>query len=158
MKKTIKITALALAVSFTAISCSKKKSDAELTTQATTIVKANPTASVQVEKGQAHLSGTFASEADRDAMIASLKTIKGIESVHDMTTIEAPVTVEVNAISPEVLQKVQDALKDFPSVKAEVINGELTLSGNVSATQARKIKESIDALNIGKYTNNVVVK
>lgn len=159
MKKTITMAALAVAVSFTAIACKKKVSDADLTAQATTLVQSNPNASVTVEKGHAHLSGTFASEADRDAMIASLKGIKGIESVHDMTTITAPVAaVEVNAVSPEVLQKVQDALKDFPSVKAEVVNGELTLSGNVSSTQARKIKESIDALNIGKYTNNVVVK
>ena len=66
--------------------------------------------------------------------------------------------VEVNAVDPAVLAKVQDAVKDFPSVKAEVVNGELTLTGNVSPQQARKIKESVDALKIGKYTNSLVVK
>lgn len=163
MKKTITMTALALVVSLGAISCKKKVSDAELQTQATTLVQSNPTASVEVKEGVAHLSGTFATQQDKDAAIASLKAIKGVKDVHDMATI-APATPEpapvatTSAVDPAIQQKVQDAVKDFPTVKVEVVNGELTLTGNVSGTQARKIKESIDALKIGKYTNNLVVK
>lgn len=66
--------ALALMVSTVAVSC-KKPNDTELATQATEIVKANPTASVEVKEGVAHLSGTFATQAEKDAMIASLKAI-----------------------------------------------------------------------------------
>lgn len=148
--------ALALAVSFGAVSCKKKVSDADLQTKATTVVTSNPNASVEVKEGVAHLSGTFATQADKDAMIASLKAIPGVKEVMDMATV-AP-AVEVNAVDPAVLTKVQDAVKDFPSVKAEVVNGELTLTGNVSPQQAKKIKESVDALKIGKYTNSLVVK
>lgn len=158
MKRNITMVALAAIVSFATISCKKKVSDAELTTQATSIITANPSASVKVEKGQAILSGTFASEADRTAAINSLKNIKGIEGVQDVSTIETPAPVVVNAIDPQILKKVQDALKDFPAVKAETINGELTITGNVSSADARKIKESIDGLKIGKYTNKLVVK
>ena len=156
MKKSIAMAALALAVSFGAVSCKKKVSDADLQTKATTVVTSNPNASVEVKEGVAHLSGTFATQADKDAMIASLKAIPGVKEVMDMATV-AP-AVEVNAVDPAVLTKVQDAVKDFPSVKAEVVNGELTLTGNVSPQQARKIKESVDALKIGKYTNSLVVK
>lgn len=158
MKKTIAMTALALAVSFGAVSCKKKVSDADLKTQATTVVASNPTASVEVKDGVAHLSGTYASQAEKDAAIAALKAIAGVKDVHDMTTIAAAEPVVVNQVDPAVLQKVQDAVKDFPSVKVEVVNGELTLTGNASAQQARKIKESVDALQIGKYNNNLVVK
>lgn len=158
MKKTIAMTALALAVSFGAVSCKKKVSDADLKTQATTVVASNPTASVEVKDGVAHLSGTYASQEEKDAAIASLKAIAGVKDVHDMTTIAAPEPVVVNQVDPAVLQKVQDAVKDFPSVKVEVVNGELTLTGNVVPAQARKIKESVDALQIGKYNNNLVVK
>lgn len=158
MKKTIAMTALALAVSFGAVSCKKKVSDADLKTQATTVVASNPTASVEVKDGVAHLSGTYASQAEKDAAIAALKAIAGVKDVHDMTTIAAAEPVVVNQVDPAVLQKVQDAVKDFPSVKVEVVNGELTLTGDVSAQQARKIKESVDALQIGKYNNNLVVK
>ena len=148
--------ALALAVSFGAVSCKKNVSDAELQTKAQTTVMANPNASVEVKDGVAHLSGTYASEADRDAAIASLKSIEGVKDVMDMTTVAPP--VEVNAVDPATLQKVQDAVKDFPSVKAEVINGEVTITGDVSQTQARKIKESVDALKVGKVNYNYVVK
>ncbi|WP_426278994.1 BON domain-containing protein [Chryseobacterium sp. S-02] len=162
MKKTIAMAALAIAVSFGSISCKKKVSDADLQTQATTIVTSNPNASVEVKDGVAHLSGTFADEQSKNAMIAQLKTVNGIKDVMDMTKIETPAPVApvetTSAVDPAVQKKVQDAVKDFPSVKVEVVNGELTLTGNVSSIQARKIKESIDALKIGKYNNNLVVK
>ncbi|MET3536329.1 BON domain-containing protein [Chryseobacterium limigenitum] len=163
MKKTIAMAALAMAVSFGAISCKKKVSDADLQTQATTIVTSNPNASVEVKDGVAHLSGTFADQASKDAMIAQLKAVKGVKEVMDMSTIAAampatPAVETTSAVDPAVQKKVQDAVKDFPSVKVEVVNGELTLTGNVSSLQARKIKESVDALKVGKYNNNLVVK
>lgn len=161
MKKTIAMAALALAISFGAVSCKKKISDADLQTQATTIVTSNPNASVEVKEGVAHLSGTFADQQSKDAMITKLKAISGVKEVMDMSTIAvaAPAPVETTtAVDPAVQKKVQDAVKDFPSVKVEVVNGQLTLTGNVSGLQARKIKESVDALKIGKYNNNLVVK
>lgn len=163
MKKTIAMAALAVAVSFGAISCKKKVSDADLQTQATTIVTSNPNASVEVKDGVAHLSGTFADQASKDAMITKLKAVNGVKEVMDMSTIApaAPAVAPVQtttAIDPAVQQKVQDAVKDFPSVKVEVVNGELTLTGTVSSTQARKIKESVDALKVGKVNYNYTVK
>ena len=159
MKKTIAMAALALAVSIGSISCKKKVSDAELQTQATTVVTANPNASVEVKDGTAHLSGTFADQASKDNMIASLKAIPGVKDVMDMSTIAAPVVVETTSeVDPMVQQKVTDAVKDFPSVKVEVINGELTLTGNVSPAQARQVKMSVDALKAGKVNYNYTVK
>ncbi len=158
MKKTIAMAALALAVSFGSISCKKKISDADLQTQATTVVTSNPNASVEVKDGQAHLSGVFEDESAKDAMIASLKAIPGVKDVHDMTTIAAPVVEIASAVDPAIVQKVTDALKDFPSVTTEVVNGELTLTGNVSPEQARKIKMSVDALKVGKVNFNYTVK
>ena len=92
-------------------------------------------------------------------MIASLKAIPGVKDVMDMSTIEAPMVVETtSAVDPANVQKVTDALKDFPSAKAEVINGELTITGNVSPEQARKIKMSVDAMQVGKVNYNYTVK
>ena len=153
--------AVALMVSMTAVSCKKKVSDAELTSQATTAITAYPGTSVEVKEGQAHLSGTFATEADKQAAIDALKKIQGVKDVHDMATVTpAPTTapVEVNVVDAAVLQKVNDALKDIPGVKAEDINGTLTLTGSTTAANARKVKESVDALKIGKYDNKITVK
>ncbi|SDJ33277.1 BON domain-containing protein [Chryseobacterium jejuense] len=162
MKKTIAMAALAVAVSFGAVSCKKKVSDADLQTQATTVVTSNPNASVEVKEGVAHLSGTFADQASKDAMITQLKAIKGVKDVMDMSKVEvtpavAPVETK-SAVDPAVQKKVQDAVKDFPTVKVEVINDELTLTGNVSKEQAKKIKQSVDALKVGKVKFNYTVK
>ena len=157
MKKSFAIATLALVVSLGSISCKKKFTDADLTTNTTTIVAANPAASVEVIDGTAHLSGVFNSEAERDDMIAKLKATEGIKDVMDMTTIAAPVAV-VSPVDPMMQQKVEDAVKDFPSVKVSVVNGELTLTGDVSSLQARKIKESVDALQVGKVNYNYTVK
>jgi hyperosmotically inducible periplasmic protein len=163
MKKTIAMAALAVAVSFGAVSCKKKVSDADLQTQATTVVTSNPGASVEVKDGVAHLSGTFESQEAKDAMIKNLKAINGVKDVMDMATVASvpppPPPVETtSAVAPEVQQKVQDAVKDIPGVKVEVINGELTLTGTISSKDARKVKESVDALKVGKVNYNYTVK
>lgn len=159
MKKIFQMAALALMVSTVAISCKKKPNDTELATQATEIVKANPTASVEVKEGVAHLSGTFATQAEKDAMIASLKAIPGVKDVMDMASVTPAAVVEtVSVVDPAVQQKLADAVKDFKTVKVEVVNGELTLTGDVTAEQARKIKMSVDALKLGKVNFKYNVK
>ena len=159
MKKIFQMAALALMVSTVAISCKKKPNDTELATQATEIVKANPTASVEVKEGVAHLSGTFATQAEKDAMIASIKAIPGVKDVMDMSSVVPAAVVETaSVVDPAVQQKLADAVKDFPTVKAEVVNGELTLTGDVTAEQARKIKMSVDALKLGKVNFKYNVK
>ena len=159
MKKTIKIAALALLFSVAAFSCKKNVSDAELTTQSTTVVAAYPGTSVEVKEGQAHLSGVFATEADKLAAIEALKKVEGVKEVHDMATVApAAAPVEVNMVDAAVLQRVNDALKDIPGVKAEDVAGTLTLTGSTTSANARKVKESVDALKIGKYDNKITVK
>lgn len=162
MKKSIAMAALAIAVSFGSVSCKKKVSDADLQTQATTVVVSNPNASVEVKDGVAHLSGTFETQEAKDAMIKQLKAINGVKEVMDMATVApaataAPAIETQSAVAPEVQQKVQDAVKDIPGVKVEVVNGELTLTGNISSSDARKVKESVDALKVGKVNYNYTV-
>jgi len=162
MKKSIAMAALAIAVSFGSVSCKKKVSDADLQTQATTVVVSNPNASVEVKDGVAHLSGTFETQEAKDAMIKQLKAINGVKEVMDMATVApaataSPAIETQSAVAPEVQQKVQDAVKDIPGVKVEVINSELTLTGNISSSDARKVKESVDALKVGKVNYNYTV-
>lgn len=160
MKKSLKMAAVALMVSVAAVSCKKKVSDADLTTRATTVVTSYPGTSVEVKDGTAHLSGTFATEAEKAAAIDALRKVDGVKDVMDMATVTpvAPPVATTTAVDPAVQQRVADAVKDFPSVKVENVNGELTLTGNVSPEQARKIKMSVDALKVGKVNYNYTVK
>lgn len=152
----------AIVMSSTAVSCKKGPSDAELQTQASSVTSSVPGTTVEMKDGVAHLKGTFPDAASRDKMIADLKAIKGVKDVHDMSQIAAAMpsaaVTTTTAADPVIMQKVNDALKDYPSTKAEMVNGELVITGDVSQAQARQIKQSVDALNIGKVKYNYVVK
>ena len=87
MKKTIKIAALALLFSVAAFSCKKNVSDAELTTQSTTVVAAYPGTSVEVKEGQEVSQG--------DVLIIA-------EAMKMETTIQAPKAGVIKAIHVEV--------------------------------------------------------
>lgn len=161
MKKSFSMAVLAIAISFGSISCKKTISDADLSKAATTALTSYAGTSVEVKDGVAHLSGEFASDADKQAAIDALKKVTGVKDVMDMASVKAAVQTVVetaSAIDPAIAKKITDALKDFPSVKVDVVNGELTLTGDVSQTQARKIKESVDALKVGKVNFNYTVK
>ena len=160
MKKIVQTAVLALLVSTAAVSCKKKNNDAELQASTASVIATHPGASVEVVDGVAHLSGEFATPQERDNMINSLKAIPGIKSVHDMTTLAPPpAPVETtSAAAPDNVQKINDALKDYPGVTATEKNGELTITGEVSREQARQIKTSVDAMHLGKVNYNYIVK
>lgn len=162
MKNFVKVSALSVALTLAAVSCKKNPTDAELTTQATQVVNTYPGTSVEVKEGVAHISGTFATQADRDAALASVRSVKGVKEVMDMSTV-APATSATAAptaspVDASVQKRVKDALKDYPNVQVGVVNNELTLTGNATQEQARKIKQSVDALNVGKVNYNYTVK
>jgi hyperosmotically inducible protein len=59
-------------------------------------------------------------------LLSTLLKSSGIKDVHDMATVApAAAPVEVNTVDAAVLQKVNDALKDIPGVKAEDVAGTL---------------------------------
>lgn len=92
MKKTFKIAILALIVSMAAISCEKKVSNNNFTSQAEKIIASYPGVSVEIINDEAHLMGTFATEADKQTAIAAIKKIRGVKDVHDMTNVVSSAT------------------------------------------------------------------
>ena len=72
-EKTIKITVLAFVVSFAAISCQKICFRCRTDYTIYYSYSAYPETSVEVKDGVAHLSGTFASQGDKDDAIAAIK-------------------------------------------------------------------------------------
>ncbi|MDL1914285.1 MAG: BON domain-containing protein [Bergeyella sp.] len=151
---------LAFTLSLSVVSCKKEISDSDLQSKASAKITVFPNASVEVRDGVVTLSGKFASQEEKDVVIHDIRAIEGVKQVDDFGEIVSPVEVEdlSASVSSATQQKVADALKDFPSVRVGIVNGELTLTGNVSPTQARKIKESIDALRVGKVNFNYAVK
>lgn len=87
--------------------------------------------------------------------------MEGVKDVMDMAVVSAdgkPVENIADAMQIHHNQeKVKTALENFPSVSVEVINNEITLTGNVSATQEKRINEIIKEYKFPIH-NNLVVK
>lgn len=66
----------------------------------------------------------------------------------------APVVI---AQDDELTRNTKDAVKDFPEVHAEVKDGEITLTGNVSRERLQKLMMSLNALHPKKVNNNLTI-
>lgn len=76
------------------------------------------------------------------------------------TTTTTPPPAEPVQISPdETLQtNLKDATKDYPGVKADVSNGEVTLTGNITRDKLPNLMQSINMLHPKKINNNLTIK
>jgi len=153
---------IALAVGF--VSCKPK--DADIKTAVEQAISAIPDASgatIEVKDGVATISGEFKDEAAKAAAEAVAKAVKGVKSVVNNGTIAAPVVtapvapVEVSA-DAALISSVADATKDFTTVKADVKDGVVTLTGEIKKTDLPKLMQSLNALKPKKVDNKLTVK
>lgn len=144
--------ALVSAISFTVVSCGPK--DQDIQTEITTAIN-NPGIMVAVEKGAATLSGKVTSEQEKAVLEMKVKAIKGVKSIQNNLEVPPPPKVDPDA---ENNLKLAEALKVFPKVKGTVANGVVTLLGDASKEENKKIMQLVSGLNIGKVDNKITVK
>lgn len=68
-----------------------------------------------------------------------------------------PAPVEI-AADDSLKTGVRDATKDYPGVKAEVNNGEITLTGDIQRTKLPKLMQSLNTLRPKKINNQLTIK
>ncbi|NLA63911.1 MAG: BON domain-containing protein [Bacteroidales bacterium] len=134
--------------------------DSDLETKAIEVLATTPddaNIDVTVADKVATLSGSVEDEATKNAAETSVKGIKGIESVVNniMVIPPAPDYTEMNASLNKALV---DALKDHPTVMAEVKDGEIILTGEVREKDLPMVMEKVMALNPLKVENNLTIK
>ena len=130
-------------------SCKPKISDQDIETK----IQSNSALShlaVTVKDGVVTLSGEAKDDADRTNSEAAVKSIEGVKEVVNNTTIAPPppppsAPVEIAADDP-LTKGIADALKDFPTVKATANDGVITVTGDTSAANWKKIKMTLDGL------------
>ncbi|MEO8171701.1 MAG: BON domain-containing protein [Sediminibacterium sp.] len=136
-----------LAVTATMFLASCGPKDADINKNVADNIAAVPVSGVNASTtdGVVTLSGQVADEAARTSAETSAKNTKGVKSVVNNLTVAAPPQV---IISPdEMLQKgVTDAIKDFPGATALVNDGEIMVSGELSAADWKRLKMSLDGL------------
>ena len=147
LKNVIKAFVLSSVLILSTISCKSKVSDADLKVKVENVLSSTPGIAVDVKDGVVTLSGIVASESEREAIENSTKAVdtKGIKSVVNNIVVEAP-KIEINSNDADLASKVVDATKDFPSIKATVKDGIITVTGTIEQARVQVLKQSLDAL------------
>jgi metal-dependent amidase/aminoacylase/carboxypeptidase family protein len=150
MKKTIQVCFVLLAsvLVLGTTSCKKKLKDADIQASIETVLKADADMAgtmVSVQDGIATISGVCKDDACKTNCEEAVKKIEGVKSVVNNLTVTPPAPV-VPEVTDALGQAITDALKDFPTVKSELKDGVLTLTGEIAKDKVQKLMMGLNAL------------
>lgn len=158
MKLTKMLFALTLAAGIGLVSCKPK--DSAIQTSLEEKIKATTElsgATVTVKDGVATLTGELQDAASLEKATELLKDVKGVKSVVNNLTVAAAPVIEVTADA--LLSKaVSDAIKDFTTVKADVKDGVVTLTGELAKSSLPKLIMGLNTLKPKKIENKLTIK
>jgi hyperosmotically inducible periplasmic protein len=167
MKKMLKI-GFGLVVLFFALSLTScKPKDADVQSAIEKVLKADADMSstmVVVKDGVATLSGECKDEMCKAKCEAAVKAVKGVKEIVNNCSITpppAPEPIPEVAVVDPLTQSVADALKDFPTVKSELKDGVLTLTGEIERSNLQKMMmglQSLKAMGVKKIESTGLVK
>lgn len=85
--------------------------------------------------------------------------IKGVKSVVNNATVMMPKIIDqiITAADNMLNAGINDATKDFPTVKAEINGGIITLTGNINKTNLPKLMMAINTLKPKKIENKLTI-
>lgn len=135
------------------VSCKPKDADIQAAVQA----KEAAGITVSVLKGDVTLTGEVADEAAKAKAEEIAKAEKGVKSVINSLTVKtiAPVII---AEDPILAKNVTDAIKDFTTVKAEVKDGVVKLTGEINRASLMTLLQRLSALKPKKIDNKLTIK
>jgi len=140
-------------VSVTAIACKPKIKDSDIEAK----IQANTALSgvvASVKDGVVTLSGEVKDDAEKAVVETAVKSIEGVKQVVNNCTMAPPpppAPVEIAADDP-LTKGITDVLKDYPTVKATAADGVITVTGETTKADWKKIKMALDALHPKKVT------
>lgn len=110
---------------------------------------------VDVKEGVVTLGGELKDETAKTLAETTTKIVKGVKSVTNSITVAAPVIIAVD----EVLTKnVADAVKDYPTVVAQVNDGVVSLTGEIKKDDLPKLMMTLSSLKPKQIANKLTVK
>lgn len=154
MKTTKLMMSAAIAATLFLVSCGPKDADIQAAVQA----KEASGITVAVTKGAVTLTGEAPDDAAKAIAEEVAKAEKGVKSVANNLTVK-PAVAPVVIAEDTVLQKnVADAVKDFPTVKADVKDGVVTLTGELKKASLITLMQHLSALKPKKIDNKLTIK
>lgn len=149
---------LASALLVLAPACKKKPTDAELKASVETAVASMPGLMVDVKDGVATISGQVADDAAKATAEAAAKAVAGIASVTNSLSVAPPPPPVVINPDQMLIDGVKTALAGFASVKADVKDGVVTLTGDIKKTDLAAVMAAVNGLKPKKVVNQITVK
>ncbi|SMO37072.1 Osmotically-inducible protein OsmY, contains BON domain [Solitalea koreensis] len=149
------------AVTFTA--CKEKVKDDDI--QSAIFMQLNSMGMVgiqpMVKDGEVTISGECKDEASKASLEAAIKSIKGVKSVVNNCTIAPPPPpappIEISTDN-SLMEGVNNALKDYPTVRSDVKDGVITLTGEIKRSDLPKLMQTLNALKPKKVDNQLTIK
>jgi hyperosmotically inducible protein len=154
MKTTKLMMSAAIAATLFLAGCGPKDADIQKAVQA----KEASGITVAVTKGAVTLTGEVPDDAAKATAEEVAKAEKGVKSVANDLMVK-PAVAPVVIAEDTVLQKnVADAIKDFPTVKADVKDGVVTLTGELKKASLITLMQHLSALKPKKIDNKLTIK
>lgn len=165
MKHSMLVFVVAAGVALSLPSCKPRVKDADIVTHIEASKAGMPDMTginATVKDGVVTLTGTVTSEATKMEAEENAKKIEGVKSVNNNITVVAPPPQPMDnfdAAKDSLITKgVNDAIKDFKSVKATVQGGVITLTGEIKRDQLPKLMQMLNDLGPKSVVNNLTVK
>lgn len=127
------------------------------------ITALDPDIQVNVNDGVVTLSGEVSDDATKNSAETSVKGIKGVKSVVNNITVreevQAAPPVPINSDN-QVRQSIDSsfAKKNIKGVNVSVVNGEVTLTGDVKKSDLTKVMQAANESKPKKVINQLTIK
>ncbi|SHN23076.1 BON domain-containing protein [Chitinophaga sp. CF418] len=137
------------------VACKAKTSDTQIQTKVSEQLSTMPEVTADVKDGVVTLSGNVADDATKASAEATVKSTEGVKSVvNNITVMPAappppPATdpaAAINTADEALRTGVTNISKDFPGADIKVDAGIITVTGALSATKWKMLKQALDAL------------
>jgi len=154
MKTTKLLMSMVIATTLFFVGC--KPNDAAI--QAAIQAKEAAGITVAVAKGEVTLTGEVDDEATKAKAEEIAKAEKGVKAVINNLTVKPADVPVIIAEDSTLIKNVADATKDFPTVKAEVKDGVILLTGEIKKASLITLMQHLSALKPKKIDNKLTVK
>lgn len=138
-----------------------KQNDQKLQTDVENMIKGTYSdINASVKDGVVTLTGTLNSDAERNAVENTVRSIKNVKSVVNNITVKQPMPEVKVDTDATILSRITSQLNMDPyrDVKVQVINGEVILTGSLKRADLQKVMQIANEANAKKVTNNINLK
>lgn len=154
---------LGLVLALTTVFYSCKPSDSQIQTNVNGALNAKPELAgitATINKGVATLSGEITDESIKDTAETTVKAVEGVKSVDDNIIVKAPEVAPSTTVvmDSNLMESVNDAVKDFQDVSASVNDGVITLTGSIEKSKLPTLMQALNSLSPKNIDNQLTVK